>query len=95
MEYGKGLAGVFISFLQLIETFAIGLITGAAVIWFFYLIVKYIWNLRNGKSVDDIKKQIPWALVLLTVMFTIYGLIAIFANIFGVANSGSNNIYFQ
>jgi hypothetical protein len=41
-----------------------------------------MWNLKNGKSVDDIKTQIPWAIVLLMVMFTVYALIGLIANIF-------------
>jgi hypothetical protein len=79
---GKGVAGVFESFLSIIQTFGTMLLLGAGVLWFLYLVVKYMWNLKNGKSVDDIKTQIPWAIVLLMVMFMVYALIGLIANIF-------------
>lgn len=77
---GKGVAGVFDAILSILQTSVMSIILGAGVLWFMYLVVRYIWNVKNGKNVDDIKKQLPWALVLLTVMFSVYGLINLFAN---------------
>lgn len=78
---GRGVAGVFESFLSIVQTFGTMLLLGAGLLWFLYLVVKYMWNLKNGKSVDDIKTQIPWAIVLLMVMFMVYALIKLMANI--------------
>lgn len=78
---GQGVAGVFDAFLSIVQTFATGIILGAGVLWFLYLVFKYMWNIKQGKGVDDIKKQLPWAIVLLTVMFSVYALINIFANV--------------
>lgn len=80
IQAGKGIAGVFDAFLSIIQTFATGLLLGAGIVWFLYLVFRYMWNLKNGKSVDGIKKQIPWAIVLLTVMFSVYALVNLFAN---------------
>jgi hypothetical protein len=77
---GGGVAGVFEAFLSILQTFATSLLLGAGVLWFLYLLLRYMWNIKNGKSVDDIKKQIPWAIVLLTVMFSVYALVNLFAN---------------
>lgn len=78
---GKGVAGVFDALLAILNTFATGILLGLGVIYFLYLVFRYMWNLKNGKSTDDIKKQIPLAIVLLTVMFSVYALINLLANI--------------
>lgn len=81
IQSGRGLAGVVDAGLSIINTFATGIILGAGILWFLYLVFKYMWNIKNGKGVDDLKKQLPWAIVLLTVMFSVYALINIFANV--------------
>ena len=80
IQAGQGVAGVFDAFLSILQTFATGILLGLGVIWFLYLMFRYMWNVKNGKNVDDIKKQIPWAIVLLTIMFSVYALINLFAN---------------
>jgi predicted PurR-regulated permease PerM len=95
MNYGDGIAGMFIALMQLIETFATTLLLGFAVIYFFWLIAKFMWTVRQGGDTKPIKQQIPWAIVLLTVMFTVYGLIALTANIFGLAEGGGEALYFK
>ncbi len=95
MKYGDGIVGIFIAFLNIIETFAIVLITGFAIIYFFWLIVKYIFALRGGGDTKGLKVQITYTIVLLTIMFTIYGLIALVADTFVPSNSGQSNIYYR
>ena len=77
---GQGAAGVLDGFLAIINTFAVSLIIAAAVLYFMYLGVKYIWLLRAGKGTDEIKQQLPWVIVMLTVMISVYALIKLFAN---------------
>jgi hypothetical protein len=81
---GKGVAGVFDSFLFILDRFAVTLIVGAAVLWFMYLAIKYVWLMRNGKGTDEIKKDLPFAIVILTVMFSVYALIKLFASMFSI-----------
>jgi accessory gene regulator protein AgrB len=85
---GQGVAGVFDAMLSIINTFAVSLIIGAAVLYFLFLGVKYIWLLKNGKGVDEIKQQLPWVVVMLAVMFSSYALIKLIANIFNLSVLG-------
>jgi hypothetical protein len=61
-----------------------------AVLFFFWAIASYIWKLRDGKAEDGDKKRIIWAVVLLAVIFSVYALINISRQIFGLQDNGIN-----
>lgn len=95
MTQGEGLIGLLYALKGLLEAGVIWVITGAGLLAFFWLIVRYIGNKYGflvfedspvgGKKVGG--KNIVWALVLLTLIFGIYSFIALMGAIFGV-NSG-------
>jgi hypothetical protein len=67
-----------------------GIITTVAVLFFFWTVVVYIWKLQDGHAEDGDRKRITWAVVLLVVLFSLYGLINISREIFGLQDNGIN-----
>jgi hypothetical protein len=61
-----------------------GIIITAAIIIFVWSVASYIWKLRDGKADENDRKRMVWGIVLLTVLFSIYGLIRLSAEIFGL-----------
>ena len=94
MTKGEGLIGLLYAIKGIFEAGVIWIITGIALLAFFWLIVTFIANkagfknipLGPGKS-ENAGKNIAYALFLLFVIFSIYSLIALTGAIFGV-NSG-------
>lgn len=88
-------AGGFIDILEFFQGLTMSglfntLITTIAILFFFWSIVSYIWKLRTGSADDNDKKRIAWSIVLIAVIFSVYGLIYITRNIFGLQNTGVN-----
>lgn len=103
MTKGEGLVGFLYAIKDLLNTFAIMIVTGVAFLAFFYLIVKVIWQKANpggslwggggGNKVDS--KQIMYAIFILFVILSVYSLIALTASIFGVNSSPSGGLLVQ
>jgi uncharacterized membrane protein len=95
MTKGEGLIGLLYAIKDMLQGFAMLVITGVAVIAFFWLIVQFIGNKMGWKGMGiglggktEIKpSQIMYAIVILFVIISVYSLIALTAAIFGV-NSG-------
>jgi hypothetical protein len=60
------------------------LIFGLAVMFFLWGILKYIFNGSDEKQREESKKFMLWGIVGLTVMVSVWGLVSILANIFGM-----------
>jgi hypothetical protein len=99
MTKGEGLVGFLYAIKDLIETFAMLVITGVAVLAFFWLIVQFIGNKigwwksggwGGGKGVNP--KNIVAAVVILFVILAVYSLIGLTAAIFGVNSSPSGGL---
>jgi hypothetical protein len=87
-------AGGFFSFFtdlgQEVVAFAIWFLPMLGVIFFFWAVTMYIWKLRDGHAEDADRKKISWAIILLVVIFSVYGLIYLTRQIFGLQNTGVN-----
>lgn len=101
MIKGEGLIGLLYALKDLIEAFAVMIITGLAVILFFWVIVKFLGNKvglfksdnglgGGGKKMDS--NAIFYAIVILFVIFAVYSLIGLTAAIFGVNASPSGGL---
>jgi len=97
MTKGEGLIGLLYALKDIIESSAILVITGGAILAFFWIVVKYIWAQRSGNSAEatKYKNQMMMGILLLSVIFGIYSLIALTGAIFGVNSSPSGGIYIQ
>ncbi len=104
MTKGEGVVALLYAIKGIIEAGAMWLITGCAVLLFFWVIVQFIGNkvglfkgtatpFSSGKGVEP--KNIMYALFLLFVIFAIYSLIALTGAVFGVNNSPSGGLYIQ
>lgn len=90
---GFGTFGDIITrFTQTIVRSLATLFATAAMVAFFYGIVKYIWGIRDGDSTASTngKNFMLWGLIALFVMFSVWGIINYAQGIFGIA--GKNTI---
>lgn len=100
MTKGEGLIGLLYALKDMIEAFAIMIITGLAVILFFWVIVQFLgnklgWNMGGlglGGKTKMAPGQILFAVFLLFVIFAVYSLIGLTAAIFGVNSSPSGGL---
>lgn len=100
MTKGEGLIGLLYALKDLIETFAMMIITGAAVILFFWVIVQFLGNklgwtgggLGLGGKTKMEPKNIFYAVFILFVILAVYSLIGLTAAIFGVNSSPSGGL---
>jgi hypothetical protein len=100
MTKGEGLVAFLYAIKDMINAFAIMIITGVAVLSFFYLIFVFIANkvgwLKSssgpfgGGTVKS--KNILYAVFILFVIFAVYSLIGLTAAIFGVNSSPSGGL---
>ncbi len=101
MTKGEGLIALLYAIKDMINGFAMMIITGVAVIAFFWIIVKLIankaglgghggWLGGHGGKVDP--NTIMYAVFILFVIFSVYSLIALTASIFGVNSSPSGGL---
>jgi small-conductance mechanosensitive channel len=66
------------------------IIMTVAIIFFFWSVILYVWKLRSGHVDEDDRKRISWAIILLTVMVSMYGFIYLARQIFGLQDTGVN-----
>ena len=99
MTKGEGLVGLLYAIKDMIETFAMLIITGVAVLAFFWLIVQFIgnkigwWKSGGWGGGSGVKpKNIMAAIVILFVILAVYSLIGLTAAIFGVNSSPSGGL---
>ncbi len=102
MIKGEGLIGLLYALKDLINTFAMMIITGVAVIAFFWVIVQFLGNkigwFKGGKSGwlssgSEVKPgMIMYAVFILFVILAVYSLIGLTAAIFGVNSSPSGGL---
>lgn len=57
-----------------------------ATIYFFYGIFELVWKADEGK--DEHKKNLIYGIVGLFVMFSVYGILNLVLNTFGISNKG-------
>ena len=51
---------------------------------FFYGLVEYLWQLKDGKADGDGRKHMLWGLVGMLIMVSVYGIIALIMNTLGI-----------
>ncbi len=85
-----GLLNLLDLFKSIVANDLTSIITTVAVLFFFWTVVVYIWKLRDGKADDNDRKRMTWAIILLAVIFSFYGLINISRAIFGLQDNGIN-----
>jgi hypothetical protein len=102
MTKGEGLIGLLYAIKGMLEDFAMLIITGVAILAFFWLIIQFIGNKigwwktggwGGGKGIDP--KNILYAIVILFVILSVYSLIALTAAIFGVNSGPSGGLFVQ
>lgn len=69
----------------LIQTAFIPLLFAVAILVFIYGIVKFIGNEESAEK-EDGKQFMMWGIIALAVMFSVWGLVEILGNTFGVMN---------
>lgn len=79
LAYSSDLQGLAEYLAEFAKTSVLWLIFALAVIFFLWNILKY---LRNPDKIQESGKYILWGLVALTVMFTVYSIIGLFAQTF-------------
>lgn len=101
MTKGAGLIGLLYAFKDLIEAGAVWLITGLAVLIFFYYVVGFVGDKANipipGISIKKGAggKNMLLIIFMLFIIFSIYSLIALTGAVFGVNSSPTGGLYVQ
>jgi hypothetical protein len=89
LTYGRPIAEGLASiqyFIQLLNV----ILPSLAVIIFFWLVVKFIWDKSKGEKGDP--KSLLWGIVALAVLFGVYGLVRLMASFVGVNTDGNTRI---
>lgn len=89
LTYGRPVAEALTTVQYIISLLNI-ILPSAAVIVFFWLIVRFIWNKSRSEKADT--GGLVWGLVALTVLFGTYGLVRLMASFVGVNTDGSTRI---
>lgn len=96
MTKGEGLVALLYAIKDIIESFAIMIITGGAILAFFWTVIRFLNAQRNGSTnTSTLKNQMFLSIFLLFVIFSVYSLIALTGSIFGVNSSPSGGLYVQ
>lgn len=80
-SYSSDLKGLVDYLVDFLKTSVLWLIFAMAVIFFLWNVMNY---LRKPDKVQDSGKYILWGLLALTVMFTLYSLVGLFADTFNL-----------
>lgn len=62
-----------------------------AVVWFIWNVIRYTMSSDEEKR-GEAKNQMVWGIVAIAVIISIWGLVAILQNIFGVNTAGAGNV---
>lgn len=89
VTYGRPIVEA-LSTVQLIMNILNILLPAAAVLVFFWLVIKFIWNKSQGK--DTNASSLLWGIIALAVIFGVYGLVRLTASLVGVNTDGSTRI---
>lgn len=100
MTKGEGLIAFLYAIKDMLEAFAMMIITGVALIAFFWLIVQFIGNkfgwkgsgIGLGGSKEVKPRNIMYALFILFVILSVYSLIALTGAVFGVNSSPTGGL---
>ncbi len=80
--------------LQRIITFvidpAVRVLFTAGLFMFIWGLVEYLWALKDGKADGDGKMHMVWGLVGMLIMVSVYGIIALIVNTFGLDISSTD-----
>jgi membrane protease YdiL (CAAX protease family) len=75
----------FTSFLQGLQNILntlVPLLFGLAIVFFFWGLVKFLWNAGSEEAKDEGKRIMIWGVIAIAVMASVYGLVAVLQNIF-------------
>ena len=75
-----------ISGLQEIIGLLLSVVIGLGVIWFVWSVIKY--TIAEADKKEEAKQQMLWGIIGLTVIVSVWGIVAILRNFFGVEGSG-------
>lgn len=62
-----------------------------AVVWFIWNVVKYAMS-ADEEAKTNAKNQMIWGVIAIAVIVSVWGLVAILQNIFGVQTTGAGNV---
>lgn len=71
------------SLISSLVNYAIGILIGVAIIGFFYGLVKYLFT-ATGEDKGKAAKIMIWGILALFIMLSVYGLVRLLQNTFGV-----------
>ena len=63
---------------------AIRVVFTAGLFLFLWGLVEFLWGLKEGKSQEDGKRHMIWGMVGMLIMVSVYGIIALIVNTFGI-----------
>lgn len=76
--------GTVVGSLNSVLRYVVPTIIGFALIAFLWGVLKYLWGGDVEKQREESKQFMLWGIVGLAVMVSVWGLVAIFANLFGM-----------
>ncbi len=62
-----------------------------AVVWFIWNVIRYVMS-NDLEKKDTAKSQMIWGVVAIAVIISIWGLVALLQNIFGVSSGSASNV---
>jgi len=86
-SYLQSLIGSAKALLDQLVVFLIAL----AVVWFIWNVIRYTMSSDEEKKAAA-KSQMIWGIIAITVIVSVWGLVAILQNMFGVNSSGAQNV---
>lgn len=89
VTYGRPIVEA-LSTVQIIMNILNVLLPAAAVLIFFWLVIKFIWDRSKGKETNA--SGLLWGIIALAVIFGVYGLVRLTASFVGVNTDGSTRI---
>jgi hypothetical protein len=89
VTYGRPIVEA-LSTVQIIMNILNVLLPAAAVLIFFWLVIKFIWDRSKGKETNA--SGLLWGIIALAVIFGVYGLVRLTASFVGVNPDGSTRI---
>ena len=88
-NFDSGYLVSFISQVKRVLDSLLPVLFGLAVILFFWGLVRFIWNANNPEARAEGRHEMIWGVVAIAVMVSVYGLVAVLQDVFGLT-SGAN-----